>query len=201
MISKELQDAIRELEEKGIITDIVEGYGEPGYTLSEGKLGVALGNWNDVKKDILDQINALYDIEWGDEWTVCDNRKAWRIEADSYGWLPSVVRLEDGTLITRDDIQNDSTVREQYIEEYLLNNHRHADIFGLDSALKHLGFEKKAKEYATGLHLGDDDAPEKVYKSLRARYDVVFQVETKDQFTVGWAVWVRELNQDAGEVG
>lgn len=200
MNSKELQKVITELEEKGIITDIVEGYGEPGYTLSKGKLGVALGDWNDVEKAVLDEINKVYDIEWGDEWTVCENRKAWRIEADSYGWLPSIVRLEDGTLITRDDIQNLSA-REQYIEEYLLNNHRHADIFGLDITLKSLGFEKLAKEYATGLHRGDDDSPEKVYKSLRARYDVVFQVEAKDQFTVGWAVWVRELKQDAGEVG
>lgn len=193
MNNEELQNVIRELEEKGIVTDIVEGYGEPGYTLSKGKLGVALGNWNDVEKDVLDEINKVYDIEWGDEWVVCDNRKAWRNSPDSYGWLPSFVTLEDGTLITRDDINADP---ERYINEYLLNNPHHGDVFGVEKTLEAMGFTQYNGEYATGLHIGDDDDPKKVYKALRGQYDVVFQVSGKDQFTINWVVWVRELKQD-----
>jgi hypothetical protein len=185
--------------------DWAEDYAEPGY--SADPRGVLFANWNDVTKwdgekhKVLDtrprRLQAIaehagYSIEWGDEFMLCDDcHKAVRTTADSYGWKRSYFENDNG-------IQCINCVKDDP-SEYLASlegDSRRAETMDLD--LTDHGYVLAGKDYEHGWHPGQNDSPEVVAKSLRARGidRFLFKIDDVGQFDLKFSVYVHEDEKD-----
>ena len=80
-----------------------DDYAEPGYSLDNEKMPILFANWNAEtrwnretnKSETISKLMPMLgefaeavgcSIEWSDEWSVCECRKAFRHSPDSYGW-------------------------------------------------------------------------------------------------------------------
>ena len=177
-------------------------YGEPGY--DQPKAGILFADWNDCPAWLIAGLERRgFALEWCDEWIEADETsKAYRTSPTSYGWLPYYVLRDECEVIGGDEIETDSNLQSWYVNEYLLNNPRHANIFrGVDLASH--GFQQFNGTFETGFHPGQNDAPADVLKRIRAvlpNHDVVFSISSKGQFDTHWNAWTRESIIDPQEV-
>jgi hypothetical protein len=176
-------------------------YGEPGY--SDPVAGILFADWNDAPSWLRDGLERRgFELEWSDEWTIVhESGKAYRTSPDCYSWTPYYVHTEDGDVIGGDEIENGDE-QDWYVNEYLLNDHKHCNVFRGVDLTKH-GFEKyepgNPQEYETGFHPGQNDKPQDVFKRIRKQYpqhDIVFQLDGTGQFDCRWSAWVRPQRED-----
>ena len=180
--------------------DFAAGYGEPGYT--NPAKGIVFADWNHFPRGLDDILEcAGYAIEWSDEWIVChETGKAYRHSPDSYGWKPYYVMTDD-EIIGGDEIEEDETQRDWYVNEYLCNNPRRANLFNID--LTAYGFKQYEGTFETGWHPGQNDDPQKVFNEIRkvdSNVDVVFSFDSCGQFDIEWTAWTRYPRQVQGEL-
>lgn len=187
-----LHAVLTRLEGDGTITYAAE-YAEPGY--SSPKKGILFANWN---PDPLGRVSKLaekagYEIEWSDEWTTCTGcNKAVRTSPDSYGWTRSYWDTDDGDTLCRECVLADP---ESYLES-LEGDARKAETIGVD--LDAHGYRKlNTDSYENGWHPGQNDSPEVVAKSLKARgvERFLFKIDDVGQFDVRFSVYVHEDEQ------
>ena len=175
-------------------------YGEPGY--DSPRNGIVFADWNHFPRgldDILER--AGYAVEWSDEWNISyETGKAYRSSPDCYSWTPYFVMTDDGDIVGGDEIESGDQA-EWYIDEYLLNNPRRANVFRkLD--LSKYGFQlafPQEHDCETGFHAGMDDKPADQFKRAQAawpRHDVVFEITETSQFYSTWRAWVRPYVED-----
>jgi hypothetical protein len=91
-----------------LITDMANGYSEPGY--DDAERGVYFGDWNGKGGDELVKIIEASGaaIEWSDEWTICaDCCKAVRCSPDSYCWTRSYVLVNDCEIVCHECMEDD----------------------------------------------------------------------------------------------
>lgn len=183
-----------------------KGYAEPGYT--DPKSGcIALGDWNKISKydeatrsfitlddapsKLCKELEALgVEIEWSDEWAVCDGcKKLVRTEGNSYQWLPSYWLSSGGTFC----IECVKSIPEEYLE-YLEGNSQRANTLGLD--LSEHGYSQvgNGDPFEHGLHGGQDASPEKIGLALRKKgiKKFIFEITEQSQFYTRFVVHVHE---------
>ncbi len=179
--------------------DFAAQYGEPGY--DEAKAGILFADWNDAPSWLRDGLERRgYQLEWSDEWIIAhETGKAYRTSPDCWQWTPYYVLTEDCDVIGGDEIESGDQA-EWYVDEYLLNNPEHCNVFrGLDLT-KH-GFKQAFADLESGWHPGQNDKPADLLKRAQADYpnhDVVFQLDDKGQFDCRWSVWVRPVKDASG---
>lgn len=196
-MSLELKTLERVFEGRGVEWDCAIGYGEPGYTVGEGKKGILFADWNKFSKRELKIIEKKYEIEWKDEWVVIDG-EAYRTTHDSYHWQPSIVWVEGDYVPVKELVRD-----EGYLEEEFMNSPKRAINFrdeGYRETLEGMGFREGEETYRNGLHQGMDDDPEKIYERLKDRCDVIFEVSEVSQFYISFRAWAREKGEGR-EVG
>lgn len=175
------------------LVDCALSYGEPGYNDSDAPSGILFADWNGCPSWLTEGLERRgFALEWSDEWIVSyeNNSKAYRTSPDSYSWRPYYVFTPDGDVVGGDEIEG-GTEEEWYVEEYLLNDPTHCNVFQLNLA-KH-GFERFNGVFGSGWH-GQNDAPDKVFARIQRElpgHDVVFQLDSQGQFDMHWTAWVR----------
>ena len=184
-------DILTDAFDMGEITDIADDYCEPGYTLPEGRKGVAFGDWNGKRyrlANILDRMG--YEVEWLDEWTVCEHcNKAFRTQPDSYSWKMHGAFLEDACELICGDCLAENP---EWITEELMNNPRRAlTIDGIDLAAD--GWHMIPGDAWRNGWYGQEDKPEEVVAQyVPEGYDYIFVVDEVGQFECAWRMWLRE---------
>jgi hypothetical protein len=182
-------DILTDAFDMGDITDIADGYCEPGYTLPEGKKGVAFGDWNGKNyrlANILDRMG--YEVEWLDEWTTCQHcYKAFRTQPDSYSWKMYGAFLENTCEMICGSCLADNP--DWIIDEYINDPHR-AITFNLD--LAEAGWVEVDGDWRNGWY-GQEDKPEEVVKQhVGVGQDFVFVIDSVGQFELAFKLWIRE---------
>jgi hypothetical protein len=175
------------------------GYAEPGYEALEGA-PVILANWNchargEAKSDLtMPRLVDIFEhfgaeIEWCDEWAICECGKCVRTSPDSHGWKRYFWLNESAGEIICGDCVKESP--EDYID-YLEGNENAA--LTLDIDLTEYSYEKQTSSYITGWHEWQDDNPRDAAKKLRdlGVNNFIFQIDDTEQFSVTWSVWVHE---------
>ena len=183
-----------------LITDMAEGYSEPGY--DDPERGVYFGDWNGKGGDelvkVIEACGAA--IEWSDEWYNCgDCHKAVRTSADSYCWTQSYV-LVDGCEIVCHECMEDDDAKREYIEQELEGEPTKADTLGWD--LEDLGYVQMDENFQTGLYGGQCADPHKIAAALRERgiSRFVFQIDSTGQFDLRFSCWIHEDETPEGGV-
>ena len=194
-------DVIELLDNKSnIYVENANGYGEPGYTVEEGKKGILLGDWNEFDKypNIMGFIEEHFEIEWNDEWVIDhDNSKAYRCSPDSYAWQPAHIFHNTGEVLGVDfinDMNNEEFLELLETMDYLNNpktaiNLEGFDVRGEDITEKVLGHEYSAN---AGLYEKPDDSPsEMLKKALEEDSDgsYYFAITGKGQFDMDFRIY------------
>lgn len=200
--------------------DYCDSYGEPGYWSAHTQ-GVILGNYwcrcdhgpesdEDRARDNFQPLHGVeyhyprvfaaleeqgFKLEWCDEWWIdYETGKAWRTQADSYSWQPSIIFDEEmGDYLTPD---HDADV---WIE-WGVNNPDRCIPRVVKIDLGAAGFEQwephNPHTYESGWHPGQTDDPREITKQIRSELgddvEVVFQLDATGQFDVRFSAWVRE---------
>lgn len=163
------------------------GYAEPGY--QDPERGVLFANWNVFPRGVDDILErAGYAIEWSDEWSTCsDCGKAFRTSADSYGWQPSYVILNECELVCRDCVD-----WSEYLED-LEDDPTRAVQRDCDPADYGYTRVSEPREYENGFHPGQSDDPAAILAALHAegKTRIVFRVADVGQFDVHFETWQR----------
>lgn len=184
--------------------DYTFSYGEPGYSNDQTSWVVLGDYWVRDAEGNLSSLednyprfwqaleNAGVQFEWHDEWVMDhETAKAYRCEADSYGWTPSFAYDDNGEMLTPDsDI-------ECWIE-YAENNPRVALTENMvpdyDSRLTEAGFVKHDSEYESGLHDRMDD-PAEIAKGFAESYgedaSYLFVISGQEQFRTLFSAYIR----------
>lgn len=190
-----------------------DGYAEPGYSLREDQIGIVFANWNDkshydedlrefvVDDDTMPRLARIaewlgFEIEWSDEWCVCECGKAFRVNADSYSWTMHG-HIFDGWVECGDCIKEDPT---NYIED-IQGSYRNADTI-LGATLADHGYARVDIQFEHGLYGGQDASPRAIWNTLYESQitGVIFSIDTVGQFDSHFSVWVREDDlEDATE--
>ncbi len=144
-------------------------------------------------EDILEYIGMEKDA-WGfdDEYSTCNNcYKIIRTSPTHYGWMPNFIYF-DHELICGECIREDSS---EYLE-YILNNPEKANTILDPEVLEKEGYKKHNGEYESGLHIGMDDDPKKVFAKLKDKYNVIFHLYETSQFYITWHVYTKEKEEE-----
>ena len=187
-------------------------YGEPGYEQSylTQQRAVILGDYwlrgDDKTIDDLQHFEQRWpriwqaleesgvSFEWYDEWTIdYDHSKAYRTQADSYGWQTSIVWTDDGELITPDDdIQCWIDWAVDNPERCLMSRiHSSADLIAA-------GFTKWPDDdtfFENGWHPGQTDNPKDILQRIKDHDDelqVVFHIDSVGQWDVRFTAYTRK---------
>ena len=199
--------------------DYANEYGEPGYSLAEGKVCILFGDWNfswspdtlrskkgRVYPRIVDQLGEQYELEWEDEWTIDweNGARAYRTQPDSYSWTPSYIYTEYGDMLTPDD---DLEAWVEYVK-----NDPSKCLVGPYGARELLAAgwtqwpDDAAHQYESGWHPGMDDDPKAVYAEIQQyledakadgkihpdmEFDVVFALSEQSQFYTGFKAFYK----------
>lgn len=133
-------------------------------------------------------------FEWNDEWWVdFETSKAYRTQADSYSWQPSIQWNED-----IDDYMTPDHDADVWIE-WALNDTSRCLMARFRS-----GFTQwepnDPHRYHNGWHEGMTDDPVKVRAEIDrwsdSQEDVVFLLDETSQFYVGFSAWTRPTTED-----
>ncbi len=190
-------------DEKRLFVYTYPGISEKGYD----DIPMICANWNKKKlRRILNWGEKYFQgeiqFEWDDEWTMCvECNKAVRSHADSYGWSPSFLWLNDDIICHNH--------YEDYVEdiiEYYKNDTSkavHSDFFPL---LKKAGFicyspDEYCQRFETGFHPHQTDDPAKVAKDIQENlpgYDYIFKIDSVGQFDISWSVFLRKGDYNEG---
>jgi hypothetical protein len=164
-------------------------YAEPGY--SSPSKGILFGDWNYFSNDVARLLEQYgYAIEWEDEWSTCgDCGRAIRTSADSYGWQPSYVILNDCELVCIDCLNGHA---DEYLQS-LENNPRKAlnVSHGINPA--DYGYAQVGKDFENGFHPHQNDDPKKIYDELRKQghQHILFTVDDVGQFDLTFSAWIK----------
>lgn len=204
------------------VTDICNGYAEPGYGGSDTI--VVFGDWNDkdnrrwIKPEnggnmvregaapslkdrmpsrLFDALESIPGVEcqWLDEWTSCsDCYRAMRTQSDSYHWKLYGSFSEDG-YVCADCMKENS---EYYLEEY--DRNPDTAVSWLTSAdMVRLGYTE-ISEGQNGWHEGMDDNPKAMLATASKFYDAdakfIFLLDEASQFYISFSLWVKESDEN-----
>ena len=140
-------------------------YGEPGHI--DPTTGIIFANWNNVPSEIQDTLEEQgYELEWSDEWIICDEGLAWRTSPDSYSWSPSYRITDHGDILTlRSDIQ-------EWIEETHCYDHMQTpQAIPSNYDLTSEGFIKfNSDGYESGWFPGQTDDPKDILAKILEAY-------------------------------
>jgi hypothetical protein len=156
-------------------------YAEPGY--SDPKTGILFADWNACSRRVQSLLEAAgYELEWEDEWYICECGKAFRTSPDSYSWLPSYVELS-GELLCHECASS-----ADYLES-IEDNPSRALTLDIDPA--DYGYVMLEEGFESGFHPGQTDNPLKIFTALRKKgyQHIIFRVDSKGQFDLGFSVW------------
>lgn len=176
-------------------------YGEKGY--DKPKAGILFANWNHVPKHICAALERRgFELEWSDEWLICyeNDMKAYRTSPSGHGWKPYYVIDDTGDTFGGDEIEEDESRQEWYVNEYLLNNSKRCNTFSIDFA-KH-GFEQFNGKFENGFHQGMNDEPSDIAKRIRAEFpnhDYLFSLDDTSQFYITFSAWIRPKGKEDNE--
>lgn len=170
-------------------------YGEPGY--SNPDQTILLSNWNNVSNTIQEYLEeAGFSLEWSDEWVIdYESGKTYRSSPDSYFWKPSYIQNEWSNygIIGIDEIENDTDLMDEYINDYLLNNSRAVSQCDIDSRLSELGYTKLSDDLENGFHHGQTDEPEKILNYWNEKgFDLVFSGYENSQFYIRFHAFIKK---------
>ncbi|RPI88744.1 MAG: hypothetical protein EHM41_00275 [Chloroflexi bacterium] len=185
-----LENIIKHLEEHGAYPMDYPGISEPGCT---DRPGIA-ANWNKVSDKLQSFVENKLDIEvlWSDEWTACDDCGcAVRTSPDSYSWLPSYVRINDGCAIICRDCYTNSLP--EIIDEFK-NDNRKALPDDFQAILEINGWTRGTERYESGFYPGQDNKPEKIAEAIQDRnpeLDFIFVLTGKGQFDIHFIVYTK----------
>jgi hypothetical protein len=186
-------DVLRDAFECGDITDVADHYCEPGYSLPEGRNGVAFGDWNDKRyrlANILDRMG--YEVEWLDEWATCAHcNGAFRTQPNCYSWQMFGALLEDSCEFVCGDCL---TANPDWLTDEVRNDPRRAvTIHGFGDALTDAGWHMiPGDAWRNGWYGREDDPTDVVRSHVPVGHDYVFVVDSVGQFEVAFRLWVRE---------
>ena len=182
-------------------------YSEPGYSLDENKIGIAISNWNsighwdeDERKFIEDDktmprladilTHMGYELEWDDEWVACEICNGLvRCNADSYHWQKSY--WENEGIVCIECLKNDpDLIREMF--ESLENNPKQCNTLNINP--EDYDYVLINDEYEHGFHRGQDSDPELIAKALHKQgiTRFLFHLTYTSQFDMGFAVYIHE---------
>ena len=188
-------------------------YSEPGYKLDEDKTCILFGDWNanyrpqfgDVVtpdqlaedafyKETCDQLEKIAELEWHDEWIVCDDcGGAIRTSPNGYGWQTSYFQL-GGDCVCHKCLKG----QEEAVLEELEGNSRLclSNELGIDPAK--FGYVKWEQEFERGLHHGQAADPRVIGTTLKSRgiTRYLFTLDLSSQFHVEFSVWVHGEQAD-----
>lgn len=130
-------------------------------------------------------------LDWGDEWIVDGNGRAWRTQPDSYSWQSSIL-WGDGDFLTPDDGV------EEWVEVLKDDPSRALTGSWWDAAdLEELGWVQLDQDYESGWHPGQTDDPRQISAGIREQFgdeaEILFTISGVGQFDVRFAVWVRPV--------
>ena len=186
--------------DKNICTDTCAEYGEPGYTLEEGKTSILFGDWNELDKypNIMGFIEKHFEIEWSDEWVIdYENYKAYRCSPDSYSWQPSYVLHKTGEVLGVDFI-NDMSHREffEFLDtmDYFNNPKTAINLCGFKPRGEDITKDVLGREQAeSGWYEGQDDKPYVMIRKAQGMFSsndfFYFVVDYTGQFDIGFLIY------------
>ena len=182
----------RKLESLKIDWQYADRYAERGYSVGEKKWGILFADWNgleDKAKGLMNALKERCEIEWSDEWLICDCGKAFRTQGDSYSWT-MYGWISDGEYLCGDCVKEDP---EEY-EKYLMNNAKNVDSIGID--WKERGWRRlNEDDFESGFHAHMDDDPKEIMKRYRKEkpgMDFLFDSFEASQFYVRYAIWGKD---------
>ena len=168
-------------------------YGENGYTLEDGKDKIAFADWNPISTNIQKYLELIgYELQWCDEWIINhETSKCYRTQGDSYSWKPYYFLFDDCEVVGGDEIEENETLAEEYINEYLLNNSKQVNLFDIDKTLFRLGFDLEPDNFEFGWY-GQNDDPKAIAEELMKKgKDFVFSGLNNSQWASNFEVWTR----------
>lgn len=185
---------LEELMNNGDIDSCSE-YGEPGYSLEEGKKGILFGNWNDLDKhpNFMEWVEENYAIEWNDEWVISyEHGKAYRCSPDSYSWQQAFKYTDDGEMITMDDEPSEWIESCKVDDRTMVHTPSALPWFITEDDLIAEGFELIDDDLESGWY-GRADSPQEILEKYLGEYrEIVFSLNGVGQFSVGFAVYGRK---------
>lgn len=220
---KRIGRVLRYLDSQAAWLTAASHYSEPGYTGGEP---IVFANWNS-QRAYLPDVDRLHPrnlrvapdgiedilmeragrvleklgvaLEWNDEWVTCDYCDgAIRTQPDSYAWLPSYVVFDECEIYCRHClVECSGGMTEEYLEQYLLNNSNHADLFGFDFAAH--GFTEDSS-----YRIRTWEADRSLVETIVARFDrdttdFALGITRDGSFALNLTVWTRPANCEEGE--
>ncbi len=186
--------------------DFSPEYAEPGYRLDRNHQCILFGNWNnwgnykngawtlDDESKMMDRIVSILDkcsdICWSDEWSTCSEcSKAFRTQADSYGWQRSYWEGDGEHLCLECAAKNAEDVLLSFENE---ENKAITRDLGIDPA-QH-GYWLAQEDFENGWHGGQDADPAKIAKTLREKgiYRFLFRIDSVGQFDLKFSLFIHE---------
>ncbi len=182
------------LEEKYYLRSFY-GYAEPGYDEDKNAM---LGDWNNVPDSDAKYIEELgFELEWEDEWLVCECGKGFRCSPNSYGWEMYGI-IDDGSCVCGDCLKESP---EEYLES-LEDKPRRALTCALLNVIdpEDWGYELVNDQYENGWngwHEGTDGDPEKILAAEKAKRPshYLFAITGQGQFQIDFAIY-RKIDVD-----
>ncbi len=194
MITK--QEFLEQIEQSGVV-EWSPGYANSRY--SSPKNGIYLANWNDFP-DIMNLKESTikswgYAIEWSDEWVTCD--ACYNIFSTTPAYYGDLIRgaIWDSSVLCERCLKSDP-------DEYLLwleDNPKHAMTARI--GLKSRGYihydnpeNRYTDNFEAGLHIGQDDDPQKIARQLRAAgiNRFLFTIDGQGQFDTDFSLWIHK---------
>lgn len=158
-----------------------QSYAEPGY--DDPNTGVLLYNWNGCpQRDHVEHAltSAGYELEWSDEWLVCECGKAFRTEPDHMSWTMHGF-IGDGVYSCGECALEDPEGT-GYLDSLQSSEYREPlDTLGVDLSEHGFGTEPLCEVWSS-------DAQEVVKHCEQRGWQVVFQ---RGSYSTRWQVWAK----------
>lgn len=132
-------------------------------------------------------LDDLCDVGFNDSYrtcTLCESLIS--MQPDGPGWQPSFFEL-DGEIFCSECVKTENEVSSRYLEEHL-NKNALVNTYLLDP--DDYDYVQVPSGFATGLHSGQNDSPEKVIEALDEIGVSCLFTGNVGQFDVNWSVWV-----------
>lgn len=203
-----------------VVTNIIDGYTEPGYP-DDPETVVVLGNWNPKRfprdgeppltKDesrpvrlarALEKLPNV-ELEWLDEWDQCvDCNKALRTTSNSFNWKMFGALTDDGYVCAACLRKDMATSLEPYV------NDTTSVTWAEPQHLTEEGWVQWEPDdehtYETGWHPGQDDDPVKVTEHIRRRHgedevSIIFLLDESSMFYIRWSAWTKAVEPEESD--